>query len=197
MTDTPPVSIENLRVSLGNSTAHLASLEAAVAGAQERLRRELAKIEKIRELIALFEADQPPATAEQPALANDGFVMIEAQSELKGEDNLVADARVMKPESGGTKQARMEREIAALLKMRGTVHRADLLAHLVNAGIMGHERDPLAHLAAFLSKKRERFASNGMGVFSLRHSVPNEPPPAPNGVGSARGHGADDVGVSP
>jgi hypothetical protein len=197
MNDVPPVSVENLRVSLANSTAHLASLEAAVAGAQERLRREVAKAEKIRELIALFEADQPPATAEQPELANNGFAMIEAKSELKGEGSLVADAHVMKAESGETKQARMEREIAALLKMRGTVHRTDLLAHLVNAGIMGHESDPLAHLAAFLSKKRERFASNGMGVFSLRQSVPNEPPPAPNGVGSARGHGAGKTGVSP
>jgi hypothetical protein len=151
----------------------------------------------MRELIALFEADQPPSIAEQPELANDGFVMIGAKGGLKGEGSLVSDEYVVKVQPGETKQARMEREIAALLKIRGTVHRTDLLAYLVNAGIMGNESDPLAHLAAFLSKKRERFASNGMGLFSLRQSVSNEPPPAPNGAGSARGHGAGETSGSP
>ena len=181
MTEVPSLSIESLRAALGSSTATVPSLEAKVATAQERLRREIAKIEKLRDLIALFEADEPPTfSTENPPLAVDGFNIVTGQGVFKGEGTLSTDAQVIE-----SKQSRMDREVTTLLRMRGTAHRTDLLSHLVNAEIMGNESNPLAHLAAFLSKRRDKFTSDGLGRFSLRQSAVQEPHPAPNGVGSA------------
>jgi hypothetical protein len=183
MTEFPSLSVESLRAALSSSTAIIPSLEGNVVMAQDRLRREITKVEKLRELIALFEADEPTASAEQPTLSVDGLTIMgrTGGGNFKGEGALSVDAQVVE-----SKQSKIEREVTALLRMRGTVHRADLLAHLTNAGIMGHESNPLAHLAAFLSKKRDKFASDGQGRFSLRQSAAQEPlPTPPNGVGSA------------
>jgi hypothetical protein len=174
MPEFPSLSIESLRSALNSSTATVPSLEAKVAVAQERLRREIAKAEKLRELIALFEADEPSASAEQPPLAVDGFTIMPGSGAFRGKGASSADPQIIE-----SKQGKIEREVTMLLGMRGTMHRTDLLSHLISAGIMGHESNPLAHLAAFLSKKRDKFASDGQGHFSLRQSAAQEPLPEP------------------
>jgi len=65
------------------------------------------------------------------------------------------------------------------------MHRKVILEHLVKKEIMGTEQHPLAYLAAFLSDSREKYAPDGRGNFSLIRPAHHEPPPAPNGAGSA------------
>lgn len=158
MADVSPISAESLRVTIADSVALVPSLEQAIVGAQERLRLELAKIEKLRELLALYEPNPTPDTTGQLSSGNNGPVVEEEEDEANDEDS----------EPYLTKHERMEQAVTALLEMRGTVHRSDLLAHLQDEGIMSGESDPLAHLAAFLSKLRDKFTSDGRGNFSLR-----------------------------
>ena len=85
----------------------------------------------------------------------------------------------------------MVQAIQSLLSLRGTVHRKEILTHLQNAGLMGHERDPMAHLAAFLSGERDKFVSDGRGNFTLvTPSVATDPKPTnvgPTEVGGDAG----------
>jgi hypothetical protein len=177
-----------LRAALNASTANIPKLEGAVAVAQERLRRELTKVEKLRELIALYEADVPAATATQMPLTGMAefdvtanavakAMVVEVEALLSGQGQVTARANVL------PKKVRMIQTIQSLLSLRGSVHRKEILSHLQNAGLMGHERNPMAHLAAFLSGERDKFASDGRGNFTLvTSSVAAEP--KPTNVGS-------------
>lgn len=56
---------------------------------------------------------------------------------------------------------------------------------------MGHEKSPMASLAAYLSDHKAVFVADGRGNFSLRRESHREPPPAPvNGAGSAEEMGS-------
>ena len=65
----------------------------------------------------------------------------------------------------------MKAEITALLQQRGTIHRKEILSHLTAAGLMGHEKDPMASLAAYLSDWRDSFDPDGGGNWSLKHEM--------------------------
>jgi hypothetical protein len=186
----------SLRAALNASTANISTLEAVVTAAQERLRRELTKVEKLRELIALYEADTPPATTTQMPLTGMAEFDVTAKAEV------VVEAEAAPAAQGqGTqfppayralpKKVRMERAIENLLSLRGSVHRKEILTHLQNTGLMGHERDPMANLAAFLSGERDKFASDGRGNFTLvTPSVATDPKPTnvgPTEVGGDAG----------
>jgi hypothetical protein len=112
-------------------------------------------------------------------------VEAQAQAVLSGQGQFTARPNVL------PKKVRMIQTIEGLLSLRGSVHRKEILSHLVNAGLMGHERDPMAHLAAFLSGERDKFASDGRGNFSLATpSVATEPKPTnvgPTEVGGDAG----------
>jgi hypothetical protein len=156
-----------LRSELETAVGRIRAFEAAVTAAQERLRTETDKAEKLKALLAVYEGEeQTETTAEQ------------AQLPIPPPHALHTD----QPRQASTKKARMEQEIIALLSLRGSLHRSAILEHLNAKGIMGGEKDQLAHLAAFLSDNRAKFASDGRGTYSLRR---NEPSPAPNGAGSA------------
>ena len=49
---------------------------------------------------------------------------------------------------------------------------------LIQRGIMGHEKTPIASLAAYLSDFRDVFESAGRGIFRFRNPDSKEPPPA-------------------
>jgi hypothetical protein len=67
-----------------------------------------------------------------------------------------------------SKAARMEMEITKVLEQKRTVHRKELLDHLIAREIMGKETDPMQALAIFLSSHKEQFESDGAGNFSIR-----------------------------
>jgi hypothetical protein len=181
--------IPSIRAALNASTANIPKLEGEVTVAQERLRRELNVVEKLRELLTLFEADTP--TLPQSRVEYDVAANVEVQVEapravLSGQGQVYARPNLL------PKKVRMIQTIEGLLSLRGSVHRKEILTHLQNAGLMGHERNPMAHLAAFLSGERDKFASDGRGNFTLKtSSVAAEPKPTnvgPTEVGGDAGH---------
>jgi hypothetical protein len=162
--------IPTLRSELEVAVASANALETEVKIRQERLRVATDKVERLKGLLAVYEAE---ATADHP---NPPTPSADTNAKTLAEpvDGLVWRA--------STKKARMCSEVDELLTLHGTMHRKAILGHLFEKGIMGTEKNPLAHLAAFLSDNREKYAPDGRGNFSLR---PHEPPPAPGGVGSA------------
>lgn len=66
----------------------------------------------------------------------------------------------------------MLRAIDDLLSANGQVHRSKILEGLQSRGIMGGEKNPMAHLAAFLSDHKDRFESDGKGNFQRREHSP-------------------------
>jgi hypothetical protein len=122
--------------------SELESLEAELA-ADPRYR----KITKIRELLAMYgAAAQLPAQADLP-------------QSLKQQ---------MPTGTQLTKAQRIRSEIEPLIRAKGIVHRQEMLNHLISLGIMGHERSPMASLAAYLTEMKETFVSHGGGKWGLR-----------------------------
>jgi hypothetical protein len=72
-----------------------------------------------------------------------------------------------KPPANSTKNDRLENAIVELLRANGQMHRQAILDYLNAQGIMGGEKNPIAHLAAFLSSRRKLFISDGRGNFRL------------------------------
>jgi hypothetical protein len=181
--------IPSIRARLNASTANIPKLEGEVTVAQERLRRELNVVEKLRELLTLFEADTP--TMPQSRVEYDVAANVEVQVEAPRADLGGPGGQVYARPNPLPKKVRMIQAIENLLSLRGSAHRKEILTHLQNAGLMGHERDPMAHLAAFLSGERDRFASDGRGNFTLKtSSVATEPKPTnvgPTEVGGDAG----------
>jgi hypothetical protein len=147
-------TIATLREELLSTTANVPNLEAAVKAAQERLRFTADKIAQIQILLRMLEAE---------ASIDNVHTVPRASAQFAGPEAL---------EKKPTKSDRMETEVASLLSLRGPTHRKDIAAHLIDKEIMGHEKDPLAHLAAFLSSKKDLFESDGRGVFTLRRFNP-------------------------
>lgn len=171
MSDLLKDPVTTLREALAASVARIPTFEATVATAQERLRRELRKVEKLRELVALYEAAEAPETAMQFSLCVPRAV---------GRPALVAHAPLPPQTDKMTKQDRLTCEVTGLLELHGSVHRAKILQHLIDRGVMGHEKNPMGHLAAFLSDSRDKFTPDGRGNFTLRRDGHHEPPPAFN-----------------
>jgi hypothetical protein len=65
---------------------------------------------------------------------------------------------------------RVKSEIRGLLAHKTIAHRKDILAHLTARGVMGHEKDPMASLAAYLSGFKDDFVFDGNGNYSLKPS---------------------------
>jgi hypothetical protein len=148
--------IPRLRTELESTTANMQALEADVAAAQERLRFAADKAERIRALLAVYEAE---AEAAKPRM---GPPVLPP----------VPPPPLQKPLP---KNAQMAQEITNLLAARGSTHRAQILEHLTTRGIMGREKNPMAHLAAFMSDHRSKFASDGRGNFTLQRGDQTEP----------------------
>jgi hypothetical protein len=70
-----------------------------------------------------------------------------------------------------TKADKVKAEITALLQQRGTAHRKEILNRLTAVGLMGHEKDPMASLAAYFSGWRDIFDADGSGNWSLKQSL--------------------------
>jgi hypothetical protein len=67
-----------------------------------------------------------------------------------------------------SKAASVRIAVQEFLRDNGPSHRTLILKHLVETKVMGHEKKPLAALAAYLSEFRELFEPDGRGNFSLK-----------------------------
>jgi len=72
-----------------------------------------------------------------------------------------------------TKSDRVREIIKAILVEKGTAHRSEFLRVLMEKGIMGKEKDPMASLAAYLSDFKNDFRSVGTGEWALAVSTMN------------------------
>jgi len=70
-----------------------------------------------------------------------------------------------------SKAASVRMAVRQLLTKEGTVHRREILKNLVEQQLMGHEKNPMVSLAAYLSDWKDDFASDGHGNFKLKKSA--------------------------
>lgn len=127
----------------------LARLEAELR-ADPRYRR----ITRIKELIADYLSDGlPDLPGTQPVPLIRQAVPLRAVRDGEPRQN--------------SKAAIIRNEIRSLLADKQRMHRSDILTHLVAKGLMGHEKSPLASLAAYLSDWKDMVAHDGQGNWFL------------------------------
>jgi hypothetical protein len=164
-----------LRGELAGLHAETQRLEGAITQAQTDLRIAREKAEHINGLLALYGAanDSRPHGNIQRRLS----VPPEGRQE-SGPESPPAPVPLGAAAVRQTKAGRLRDQVTAQLLLHGHMHRKDILHALTSAGLMGHEKDPLASLAAFLSDNREIFEPDGRGNFMLRQKSNSDSPPA-------------------
>ena len=100
--------IPSIRARLNASTANIPKLEGEVTVAQERLRRELNVVEKLRELLTLFEADTPtmPQSRVEYMWRRTMEVQVEARAVLTAKDRFPADQTYFRRRSAWSRRSR-------------------------------------------------------------------------------------------
>jgi hypothetical protein len=146
--------LETLRLELDTTAAKIPALEAEAELAQKALRFALDKVERITGLVAVLEAEAAATTPDLNGKSSSVFQYPPGDQEIHGKYV--------------SKRSQMNQEITNLLTLRGTVHRSHILEHLISRGLMGLEKSPMAHLAAFLSSNRDKFEYDGSSNFRLR-----------------------------
>jgi hypothetical protein len=166
---------EVLRGELSALMGEVEKLEVSITRSQADLKTARDKAEHIEGLLALYgnASGRPihhrPITA-RPALGN-------PQEEPRALSDQPAKETVARGRE--SKAVAVRKHILDLLTVRGRMHRQDILDSLTAAGLMGHEKTPLASLAAYLSTNRDSFEADGRGNFTLRKKINNDLPPAP------------------
>jgi hypothetical protein len=130
------------------------ALKAEIAELEDELRNDARhrKLARLRETLAEYE---PGGHQAQLALNGGAFSMSISPATLKLR----------------TKGGRVKAEIVTLLRQHGAVHRKGILSHLTATGLMGHEKDPMASLAAYFSGWRDTFEADGRGTWSLKEGL--------------------------
>lgn len=129
----------------------LSALKAEIAALDAEIRADPRhrKLQRLRDTLDEYEPQRAPEV-------HQGIVG------LGGNGSLVANATVL------TKEERVRAEVTRLCQQHGTLHRKDILKHLMTAGLMGTEKDPLQALAIYLSNWKDEFDFDGNGNWSLR-----------------------------
>lgn len=70
-----------------------------------------------------------------------------------------------------SKAASVRLAVQQLLQEKGPTHRSAILKYMIDQKLMGHETNPLAQLAAYLSHWKDLFEADGRGNFSLKKST--------------------------
>jgi hypothetical protein len=70
-----------------------------------------------------------------------------------------------------SKAASVRSAVKGFLLEKGTTHRSVILKHLIEQKLMGHEKNPMASLAAYLSDWKNVFEPDGRGNFTLKKST--------------------------
>lgn len=133
------------------SANFVSALKAEIAELEDELRNDPRhrKLARLREMLAEYEPNDHQAKL---ALNGDAFGISPSPATL----------------TLRTKGDKVKAEITALLQQRGTVHRKEILRHLIATGLMGHEKTPMASLAAYLSNWNNFFDPDGGGNWSLK-----------------------------
>lgn len=71
------------------------------------------------------------------------------------------------------KATRLREELKAFLA-HGKRHKADILKHMIDKGILGSEEDPGANLSTYLSRSKDLVKNDGEGNWSLVAPTPTE-----------------------
>jgi hypothetical protein len=123
------------------SSTFISALKAEIAQLEDQLRNDprQRKLARLRETLAEYEP------AKHALQASTGMANIAAQS--KGD--------------------KIKSEIIGLLQQRGSIHRKEILNHLITIGLMGQEKDPIQSLASYFSGWRDTFEPDGAGNWSL------------------------------
>lgn len=112
------------------------------------------KIQRIKELLAVYEKDAEPSSSLPLKLA-------EQPKTAKGNGR------------PGSKAEEIKAAVRGLLSSSAKVHRKEMLKRLTEMKLMGHEKNPMGQLAAYLSEWRADFTSDGLGNFSLVRREPS------------------------
>ena len=123
------------------------------------------KIKAIDELLALYAGNEHA----------DAPVVNQAQT-IRDSPSRVPTASTA---SRLTKAEQIKRMISEYLGSKGNAHRSEILKSLQTAGLMADGGDQMGALAAYLSKWRDDFASDGRGNFSLIRPVRGIPTDLP------------------
>jgi len=187
--------IDSLRAEIIALEGDIPKLELGVAKAQTALRSALEKVDRVRGLLALYEAEDVakkhqiapseqmlPFGEEIPAFSLRDVSLKVARvaatippwAQSRGvipappwSATAIKNASVSGATRAETKKDAMIREVSYFLSLRGKAHRAEILEYLGSRGIdLG--KSPLPSLAAFLSDHRTIFESDGRGNFSIR-----------------------------
>ena len=152
--------VSNLRDELAVAEAKANEAAEKAASWQAVHLHETEKTAKIRALLAIYEGEGVEEDGgEQQMPLPLAAAVVEAP---------VVPAPVSIPVPVPPKGLRVIREVSNLLQLHGSLHRRRILDHLIEAGVLGHEKDPLASLAAYLSENKHMFLSDGQGNFFLR-----------------------------
>jgi hypothetical protein len=130
--------------------AEIAEIEAALR-ADPRHR----KLAKLRETLAEYEPLPPAEKTQPPSFRLPGPP---PDSFAQAVGNGLAR----------TKEERIKAELTGLFTKDGPQHRSIILEHLKQKALMGHEKDPMASLAAYLSGWKDVFGFDGKGTWGLR-----------------------------
>jgi len=175
--------VRTLRHELIAAEGDVEKLRAEIDKLQSRLTHFIDKAESIKRVLGFYASEQ--VDAPQAGL----FASVSALAPPRGD--VPGKAHVREKDASVSKAARVKVETSVLLRERGSVHRQKILEHLIGLGVMGHEKNPLASLAAYLSDNRDLFVTDGKGTFALRQTGHQEPSPTPSrGMGSAEVHDA-------
>ena len=109
------------------------------------------KIRRINDLLSVYSKDERPADT-PPAKPP---VQRKARTKLRRRKKL-------------SKRALIRMTVHEVIAPTGSAHRKDILAALIAEGVMGKEANPMAALAAYLSRSKDEFETDGHGNFSVR-----------------------------
>jgi hypothetical protein len=116
------------------------------------------RITQIRQLLADYQNGGAPHNPAPTAAAPTAKVVVSAMRRRGQRVRL-------------SKRANIRMAVKEFLQEGGTMHRSVILKHLIGQNLMGHEKNPMAQLAAYLSSWRDLFAPDGQGNFTLKKAT--------------------------
>lgn len=171
-----------LKSELATSSDDTRALDQEIARLQERRKLSVDKVQQLQKLIETYEVEQalrPDAARQQETLALPLPVAPLAVSEPPAAPRGLSGVETPPPPPDAaariSKKARMIQEIDGLLATHGTIHRSQILQHLIGLGVMGHEKNPMVHLSIFLTNHRSRYVSDGSGNYHARPPLRTRP----------------------
>jgi len=156
--------VRAIRQELASIETDMGKLTAEAEKLNAKLREKGEKAEKLKAVLLLYEDDgaEGDADGQRPLFVSGQVVRLSSRP-------LLSSAAIVGVSSTPhmSKAAMVKAAVIQLLHEKGTEHRQKILGYLVERGLMGNEKNPMASLAAYLSENKELFSPDGKGNFSL------------------------------